>query len=175
MKIQTLTLLLPVLFLLSACQPAIPVATPTNTPTPTSIPSPTQMAASTSTVAPIPTLSGSGGGVIAYAALEGNDWQIYIVNADGSGKMRVSVGVRGGYEPNWSPDGTKIIFQYNGLYIADIASGEISPIPLGVKSNNLPNEYLVKPSWSPDGEWIAFLNESEHREIFISFTPMARI
>ncbi len=150
-------------------------------PTVTDIPSPTQAPAPTSTVTltptqtlaptststplptPFPTLTGSGGGVIAFASRESSDWQIYMINADGSGKLRVTVGIKGGYEPNWSPDGNRIIFQYSGLKIADIAAGGISRIPLSVVSNNLPNEYLVKPAWSPDGEWIAFLNENGTR------------
>jgi Tol biopolymer transport system component len=140
-----------------------PARTPTSTPSPTQTPPPTATSVPTITPTITPALTGSGGGVIAYVSLESNDWQIYVMNADGSGLRKVTIGVRGGYEPNWSLDGTKIIFQYGGLWIADIASGEISQIPLSVKGNNLPNEYLVKPAWSPNGEWIAFLNESGTR------------
>jgi Tol biopolymer transport system component len=161
MKTRILALLLPVLFLLSACKPVAPVATPTVTPlppNPTSTLSVTQASIPTSTPTVIPSLSGSGGGVIVFASWQRNDWQVHLINADGSGDRRVDD--RHGYEPNWSQDGTKIVFQYTGLWLADIASGEITKVPVSVAGNNLPNEYMVKPAWSQDKQWIAFINES---------------
>jgi hypothetical protein len=103
-------------------------------------------------------MTGSGGGLIVFSSWQRNDWQIHLINADGSSDRRV--GNRHGYEPNWSPDGSKMVFQYDGLWIADLASDTVTKIPVSVKDNNLPNEYMVKPAWSPDGQWIAFLNEN---------------
>jgi Tol biopolymer transport system component len=142
------------LFVLNACSEK-PTAPPTALPTAATIP------LSTMTLTPTESapLSGSGGGVIAYATLQNGSPQIYAMNADGSGQKRLTFGVQGGCQPSWSPDGAKLVFQYGGLWIADIASGEISRLPLKVGKGNLVNPYLSKPSWSPDGEWIAFLNE----------------
>jgi len=137
-----------------------PAPTAATTPTPTSTRPPTSTPAPSPSPAPIPSHSGSGGGAIAFASREGSEWQVYVMNADGSEPTMATAGTRGGYEPGWSPDGTKIVFQYGGLQIVDLAAGGILRLPLAGKSDALPNEYLVKPAWSPDGEWIAFLNES---------------
>jgi Tol biopolymer transport system component len=97
-------------------------------------------------------------GRIAFASRESADWHIYVMNADGSDKRQVTSRFKGGYEPSWSPDGTKIVFQYNGLWVLDILTGERIKLPTEVE-----NTYVVKPSWSPTGEWIAFLNEDGYR------------
>jgi Tol biopolymer transport system component len=148
------TIALSLLLLLTACDSKIP-AIQNDIPTP--IPVVPLAIAPTPILVP---LDGRGGGVIAFVSWERNDWQIYRMNADGSAKTLVTVDVQGGYEPDWSPDGSKMVYQYGGLWIANIASGISTRIPLNAESNYLPNEYLVKPSWSPTGEWIAFVNES---------------
>jgi Tol biopolymer transport system component len=172
---KVITLTLSLLFLFTGCGKVSPVATtlqlsatyvpPTAiyippsatylppTQTATSIPSPTI----TLTPTLFPTLSASGGGVIAFASLQNSNVHVYLINADGSQQTRLTNNVSGGVEPSWSPDGTKIVFQYNGLWIADIATGEISSIPITI---TLENRYIVQPSWSPNGERIAFINEN---------------
>jgi Tol biopolymer transport system component len=49
---------------------------------------------------------------------------VYIVNVDGTGKQRLTTATEGReYDPHWSPDGTKIV--YNGNTVASVppASG----------------------------------------------------
>ncbi len=146
------------LSLLAACA-APPALIPTSTPPVIRTAEPTFLPTITLTPTLAP-LSGAGGGLIAFTTMQGSNWQIYAMNADGSGQRRLTVGVRGGYEPSWSPDGARLVFQYDGLWIADISTADISRISLDLSGGKLENPYLVKPAWSPGGEWIVFLNES---------------
>jgi Tol biopolymer transport system component len=102
-------------------------------------------------------MSGNGGGVLAYASMQNSNVQIYLINADGTKPTQLTVGGQGGVEPSWSPDGKKLVFQNNGLWIADITSGVVSVLPT---PTTMENRWRVKPAWSPDGEWIAFNNEN---------------
>src|SRR5215203_1176979 len=103
---------------------------------------------------------------IAFSA-EGDDgysYNIYIMNADGSGEPRQitpSVGYGTGVDPvsaidpAWSSDGRKIAFFGNGhIYVVNASSeGGDTNQPLQLTDDPAPDTH---PSWSPDGEEIAF-------------------
>ena len=50
---------------------------------------------------------------IAVASNRDGNWEIYVVNADGSGSQRLTNNSATDLRPRWSPDGTKIAFQTN--------------------------------------------------------------
>jgi dipeptidyl aminopeptidase/acylaminoacyl peptidase len=49
----------------------------------------------------------------------------------------------------WSPDGTRIAFQADGVYLLDVASHSVKPVASGAGPYR-------NPVWSPDGSSIAF-------------------
>ncbi len=73
-------------------------------------------------------------------------YQIYVMNADGTGQRRLIVGGNS-LRPSWSPDGTHIAFWEEGnLFITDVEN----PAP------KLLVEGGYDPQWSPDGKQIAY-------------------
>ena len=73
--------------------------TPTPTPTPTSPDTPTPTAAFTLTCTPTPL----DGGRIAFASRRDGNFEIYVMNADGSGVTNLTNEPEHDWAPDWSP------------------------------------------------------------------------
>ena len=82
------------------------------------------------------------------------NWEIYVMNADGSGVTRLTNDPAEDFGPTWSPDGARIAFDsyrdggYN-LYVMDADGGGVRQLTDSPAGN-------VNPAWSPDGRRIAF-------------------
>ena len=77
------------------------------------------------------------------------DGQIHLVNADGTGLVRLSDGP-GDADPAWSPDGRRIAFASHRnaateIYVMDADGSKLVRRTTG-----------AAPSWSPDGQWIVY-------------------
>jgi Tol biopolymer transport system component len=93
---------------------------------------------------------------IAFVSSEGygEPGGVFVMDADGSNQRLVAEG--NASDPNWSPDGSRIVYSLNTpdgrtvLAIVDLATGGVTqPLP------DLPGEQS-EPVWSPDGATIAF-------------------
>src|ERR671936_1565549 len=79
---------------------------------------------------------------------------IYAVNADGSGLVRLTDDPAADFDPSWSPDGQRIAYRHE-----DERSGQIYVMNAdGSQQQNLTRRRGLdySPAWSPDGKSIAF-------------------
>jgi Tol biopolymer transport system component len=84
------------------------------------------------------------------------DGEIYVVNADGSGEVRLTFSDTWNTSPAWSPDGTKIAFCRT---VGDPLEGSPDVYRMSaVDGSGLTRlaESGCDPAWSPDGSKIAF-------------------
>jgi Tol biopolymer transport system component len=89
-------------------------------------------------------------------------FDVYIASSDRSERRLV---VRNGYEPRWSPDGSKLLFiRYR--VDSDVAIFSINVD--GTKPRELTNGSInYAPAWSPDGSRIAFVRDRDLPQIWI--------
>jgi Tol biopolymer transport system component len=105
---------------------------------------------------------------IAFASAREGSFDIYVMNADGSGSKRLTSTSDDDRQPSWSPDGKRIVFarSADGSHIWVInADGS------GAKrvTDDLAPE--LEPAWSPDGSTIAYARRTpgtEIREIWLA-------
>jgi len=147
-------------------------ATKTVEPTATNTPEPTLTPTPTNTPTPIPTPLGGGAGQIAFVSDRAGIPQIYLANSAGNGIQPITNLSDGACQPDWSPDGEKIVFVSPCQVDQDVFTGS-SLFVVHADGTNLFQLTTApggdfEPAWSPDGNLIAFtsLRDDDHMQIY---------
>lgn len=132
------------------------------------------------------TLSNTGGGTdyqpewspdgtkIAFTTRREGDFDIYIMNADGTNLHNIFVsepinsGQPGEADPSWSPDGSKLLYiQTNSLLAKNIVVLDAAGVgPQQLIAAGLGVEF-ADPEWSPDGKLIAYMRLGSAPELWV--------
>ena len=95
------------------------------------------------------------------------EWQLYVIDAGGSGETRLTFDGAINLSPTWSPDGTRIAFHSDRDGTTEIYVVNSDGTDLGrLTDNEWPD---LHPAWSPDGRHIAFVSSRPKTE-FLSDT-----
>ena len=106
------------------------------------------------------------GNKIAFDALCEVDFEIFVMNSDGSNQRRLTSSPDHDTEPAWSPDGSRIAFvsRRDGdaeIYVMNENGSDETRLTFSAGSD-------VSPAWSPDGKKIAFVSSRDgNEEIYV--------
>ena len=102
-------------------------------------------------------------GRIAFSSSRDGNFEIYIMDSDGTNEERLTSNAAADLSPSWSPNGTKIAFaRADVIYVMEAN---------GTNVKKLTESSLVSsdPEWSPDGKRIVFsaIADGTDRDIYV--------
>ena len=92
---------------------------------------------------------------IAFASRRRGSFDIYVMNAAGTGTRRLTDTSDDDDNPTWSPNGRRLAFNRAGDIYVMSADGT------GVRRVTADMDPQTDPAWSPDGKWIAYVRGSQ--------------
>jgi len=146
-----------------------PAISPTRAPTLTAMP---VLTIPTQTIEPTATPLGGGYGQVAFASNRSGVPQIFIVDVGGTHLQQVTNMADGACQPDWSPDGLRIVFispclertdLYPGssLFVVNADGSGLTALPTAAGGD-------FDPAWSPDGGRIAFTSlREDHTQVYV--------
>lgn len=103
---------------------------------------------------------------IAFHTYRDNNWEVYTMSRDGTGKRNISNHGRDDSFAAWSPDGQQLLFHSNRdgdfeIYVVNADGSNLRQLTFNGRDD-------LGPVWSPDGTQIAFHQRvGDYHQIFI--------
>jgi Tol biopolymer transport system component len=124
-------------------------------------------APSRATAPPGPAAFPGPNGRIAFISTRDGNAEVYTMNPDGTGLLRLTDTAAAEYEPTWSADGKKIAFRSgrdgnDEIYVMNADGSAQTRLTFDAAAD-------MTPAWSPDGAQIAFVSERDggNEEIYV--------
>nr|MBC7245527.1 PD40 domain-containing protein [Chloroflexota bacterium] len=96
---------------------------------------------------------------ILFVSDEAGTQDIYRINPDGTGRMRLTSAPGDEADPSWSPDRRRIVFAYRGVGDTDLYIMNADGSGWQQITDFRGDE--VHPVWSPNGQWIAYVSNAD--------------